>query len=192
LLPLSLVFIFVPTRVTGCRTSLVIVLDAIIVETKQVAAECIRYLKDQRIGTCIFLPLDNMDANAKGIPDRLRLLAPTYRLCVDLVECEDQYKSAVAYALGSTVVCDTLEDARELCFTKGEKVKVVTLTGHVISKSGSMTGGTTAQQGQDRWEEREVDRKTGQRTHAGAEVRRVQPRKAHLSRWRWKMKRKYM
>jgi hypothetical protein len=42
-----------------------------------------------------------------------------------------------------------------------------------------------------RWEEREVDRKTDRRTHAGAEVRKVQPRKAHLSRWRWKIKRRY-
>jgi len=145
-------------------------MDAIIVETKQVAAECIRYLKDQRIGTCIFLPLDNMDANAKGIPDRLRLLAPTYRLCVDLMECDDKIKPALAYALGSTLVCETLEEAQDLCFSKGEKVKVVTTRGHVISKNGSMTGGASAGGGGDRWEEKEVERLKRRKTEIETEM----------------------
>lgn len=34
------------------------------------------------------------------------------------------------------------------------KVKVVTLKGHVISKTGSMTGGTSGRDGSDRWEEK--------------------------------------
>jgi structural maintenance of chromosome 1 len=63
----------------------------------------------------------------------------------------------VSYAVGSTLVCDTLEEAQDLCFTKGERVKVVTLRGHSISKSGAMTGGSAASERVDRWEEREVD-----------------------------------
>ena len=31
---------------------------------------------------------------------------------------------------------------------------MVTLKGHVISKTGSMTGGTTVRDGSDRWEEK--------------------------------------
>lgn len=130
-------------------------MDAIVVESKQVAADCIRYLKDQRVGTCIFLPLDNMDQ--KAVPDRLRTFAPKYRLCIDLMECEDKFKPAVAYALGSTLVCETLEEAQELCFSKNEKNKVVTIRGHVISKNGSMTGGSSGRDGQDRWEEKELE-----------------------------------
>lgn len=61
--------------------------------------------------------------------------------------------------MGSTLVCDTLEEAQDLCFTRGERVKVVTLRGHSINKSGAMTGGSTAssREGADRWEEKEVD-----------------------------------
>lgn len=131
-------------------------MDAIIVDNKQVAADCIRYLKDQRVGTCSFLPLDNI--SAKPPPERLRTLAPTYRLCVDLVECEDLFKPAVAYALGAALVCDTLDEARDLCFKKGEKVKCVTLRGEVISKNGSMTGGVGGGTGSDRWEEKEIEK----------------------------------
>lgn len=130
-------------------------MEAIVVDTKQAAAECIRYLKDQRVGTCMFLPLDNIAT--KPIPDRLRGLGQKYKLAVDLVECEDLFKPAVSYALGATVVCDTLEEAQHLRFQTGEHVKVVTLNGHVITKAGTMTGGSTGREGRDRWEDREVD-----------------------------------
>jgi len=131
-------------------------MDAVVVESKAVAQECIRYLKDQRAGVCQFLPLNNMDS--KPVSDRLRSFAPKYKLCADLVECDEKFKPALAYALGATLVCDTLDEAQELCFTRGEKVKVVTAAGHVISKNGAMTGGSSAKDGQDRWEEKEVER----------------------------------
>ena len=131
-------------------------MDAIVVDSKATATECIRYLKDQRAGTCIFLPLNNIEP--KPVSDRLRSFAPKYKVCADLVECDDKFKPAVAYALGSTLVCDTLEEAQELCFTRNERVKVVTTQGHVISKNGAMSGGSSSSGGQDRWEEKEVER----------------------------------
>ena len=36
------------------------------------------------------------------------------------------------------------------------QVKVVTLKGHVISKTGSMTGGSSQRDGTDRWEEKVI------------------------------------
>lgn len=156
-------------------------MDAIVVDKMQVASECIRYLKDQRVGTCIFLPLDNL--TTKSPPERLRSLGPKFRLAIDLVECDDIYKNAVAYALGDTLVCDTLEDAQELCFNRGEKVKVVTLNGHVISKNGAMTGGTTSQNGGDRWEEKEVERLRRRKTEleeAFAKNKQSTPTRQHM------------
>ncbi|CAM9228761.1 unnamed protein product, partial [Ectocarpus fasciculatus] len=157
-------------------------MDAIVVETKQVASECIRYLNDQRIGTCSFLPLDNI-AN-KPVPDRLRSLGTRYRVGVDLVECEDRFRPAVSYAIGSTIVCDTLEDAQHLGFTLGERVKIVTLNGHVISRAGAMTGGSIGRESQrDKWEDREVDELKRQRAVLEsqlAEARRAAPNRHDL------------
>lgn len=155
-------------------------MDAVVVDTKQTAAECIRYLKDQRIGTCSFLPLDNIFP--KEIPDRLRNLGGHYRVCADLIDTEDQYRPAILYAVGSAVVCDSLEDARDLCFTRGERVKAVSLTGHVISKSGSMTGGVSGRDGKDRWEEKEMEkmrRRKVELEEAIAENRRRTPGRQH-------------
>jgi hypothetical protein len=47
------------------------------------------------------------------------------------------------------------ESLRYFCIST--QVKVVTLRGHSISKSGAMTGGSSTAERVDRWEEREVD-----------------------------------
>ena len=54
------------------------------------AQDCIRYLKDQRVGTCTFLPLDNI--TVKPLSERTRSFGSKYRPCVDLLECEDNIK----------------------------------------------------------------------------------------------------
>lgn len=128
-------------------------MDAIVVPTKQVGFDCIQYLRDQRIGTATFLPLDGL----QGLPspeqlERLRTNLSQqsdghqYRLAVDVISCAENVQKAVLYAVGTTVVCDNLDTARHLCFSSsisGEKVKAVTLGGAVISKAGTMTGGVT-------------------------------------------------
>jgi structural maintenance of chromosome 1 len=138
-------------------------MDAIVVDTKQVASECIRYLKEHRIGTCSFLPLDNI--SPKEIPEWLRSLSSSerFRICIDLIDMDsDMFRPAVLYAVGSAVVCDSLDEAREICFTRestrGMKLKAVTLGGHVISKNGTMTGGAVAREGSNRWEEKELEK----------------------------------
>jgi len=128
-------------------------MDAIVVPNKQVGFDCIQYLRDQRIGTATFLPLDGL----QGLPssehlEKLRTLLARqdggnrYRLAVDVVSCAENVQKAVLYAVGTTVVCDDLDTARNLCFNAPnfrERVKAVTLGGAVISKSGTMTGGVT-------------------------------------------------
>lgn len=148
-------------------------MDAVVVASKQVASDCIAYLKDQRVGTCVFLPLDSL--TVKPLPERMRMLGSQYRPCVDLIECEDLFKIAVAYAVGSTVVCDTLEEAQELCFVRNERVKTVTIKGQVISKSGAMTGGAlaSARSGTDRWEEREISQMRSKKVRLEAELAEV-------------------
>lgn len=132
-------------------------MDAIVVDSKQIAAECIKYLKDQRIGSCVFLPLNNLSVNLP--PDRLRNLGNKYKLCIDLIEYDEKFKPALLYAVGSTMVCDSLEDAQDLCFQRNEQVRAVTLRGYVISRNGAMTGGMpTSKEGQDRWEEKDIER----------------------------------
>jgi structural maintenance of chromosome 1 len=139
-------------------------MDAIVVDTKATGYECIQYLREQRVGTATFLPLDSLKVPAPYTSERLRALEADgrYRLCADVITCDESIRKAVLYAVGNTVVCDDLTAARELCFGKDgksdNKVKAVTLTGGVISKAGTMTGGLTEENARaaGRWDEKEI------------------------------------
>ena len=130
-------------------------MDGIVVDNKRTAMECIQYMREQRIGTSMFIPLDSIQH--KPVNERLRSLGPRYRLCIDVITCEPEMQPAVSYAVANTVVCDSLDAARELCFQRDENVKAVTLSGAMISKAGTMTGGNTAKDREQvsRWDERE-------------------------------------
>jgi len=114
-------------------------LQFVVCDDDQVAADAIRYLKEERLGRVTFLPLNKLKPPAlppikePGIID----------YAVNLVEYDPKYDRAFAVALGSTVVVDTLERARKLI----GKYRMVTLEGELLEKSGAMTGGSTKKQG---------------------------------------------
>jgi structural maintenance of chromosome 1 len=147
-------------------------MDAIVVDTQQTALDCIQYLREQRIGTATFLPLDHLQVPSKESTEHVRNMISArgdgrYRLALDVIACTNPNNSnnimkAVQYAVGNTVVCDDLDSARELCFGRDAnnrrggggggrqqpppqqaRIKAVTLGGAVISKAGTMTGGVT-------------------------------------------------
>ena len=144
-------------------------MDAIVVDTKQTGIECIRYLREQRVGTATFLPLDSLQVPSRESSERIRAKVAQdgrFRLAADVITCDDNIKKAVLYAVGNTVVCDDLDSARELCFGSrrgghGEDslIKAVTLTGGVISKAGTMTGGVTNEDSNraGRWDDKAVE-----------------------------------
>eukprot|EP00793_Prasinoderma_coloniale_P000453 PRCOL_00005438-RA len=116
-------------------------MDAVVVEDERAARECIRYLKEQRVAVMTFLPLSSI--RSKPIRESLRQLGGSSRLIVDVVDYESRFEAAVVYACGSTVVCDTTEEAKELTFNGEERIKVVSLDGTLIARSGVITGGIT-------------------------------------------------
>lgn len=152
-------------------------MDAIVVDTKETGYRCMDYLRLQRIGVATFLPLDTIVVPQANVLDNLRArLAKDdrYRLAVDVISCSDpKMMPAVHYAVGTTVVCDDLDSARELCFggrqSRGglrnqdqqqPRLKAVTLGGAVISKAGTMTGGVTREDGDGagRWKNQDMDK----------------------------------
>jgi len=62
------------------------------------------------------------------------------------------------FVFGDSLLCDTLELAKAICYQGNEKVKAVSLDGTVIHKSGLMTGGTSDIAARaKRWEEKDVE-----------------------------------
>ncbi|KAF4071583.1 hypothetical protein AMELA_G00275090 [Ameiurus melas] len=64
---------------------------------------------------------------------------------LSLVGYESELRKAMEYVFGSTLVCDTLDNAKKVAFDKGVSTKTVTLGGDVFDPQGTLTGGARAQ-----------------------------------------------
>ncbi|KAF2069043.1 hypothetical protein CYY_009636 [Polysphondylium violaceum] len=115
-------------------------MDAIVCDSEQTLMSCVKYLKDQMLGVATFLSLDRLQG-VKPVNAKLRQLSGTGKLLFDCLKIQKGIDEAVLYALGNTVVCDSLAEARLLAFGSAERMKVITIQGVKISKSGLMSGG---------------------------------------------------
>ncbi len=109
----------------------------VVVDNDAVAAEAIRYLKENRLGRVTFLPLNRLR------PPVLQPLGAEPGIigyAVDLLEFDPAFERAFQVVFGSTVVVDTLDRARRLM----GRYKMVTLDGETVERSGAMTGGFQA------------------------------------------------
>ncbi|KAI8051446.1 SMCs flexible hinge [Syncephalis plumigaleata] len=131
-------------------------MEAIIVDKQSTAMECIQYMREQRIGQATFLPLDTLTTPIIG--EHLRSLGSGIRLLIDVIQYEPVLERAMQYVCSNNIVCDTIAIARRISYEDGIPVKVITLDGTVIHKSGLITGGKAGiASAARRWEEREVE-----------------------------------
>ena len=103
--------------------------DDVIVETKDIAIQCVKYLKQRKNGRVRFVPLDTIMVRPRSVDNSLEYI-------IDIVSYERKIYNAVLYALGSTAVVDNIESARSL-----KNVRAVTLDGDLVEKEGSIIGG---------------------------------------------------
>ncbi|MCK7490356.1 MAG: hypothetical protein MZU79_09325 [Anaerotruncus sp.] len=114
-------------------------LQFVVCDDDQIAADAIRYLKEERLGRVTFLPLNKLKP-----PDLPPLKEPgVIDYAVNLLDYDPKFDRAFAVALGGTVVVDTLDRARKLI----GKYRMVTLEGELLEKSGAMTGGSHKEAG---------------------------------------------
>ena len=132
--------------------------DSVVVDTEATAKQCIEYLRDQRAGQATFIPLDTIQV--KAINNNMKGLDPGVRLAIDTVDYDKDLSRAVSYACGNAIVCDSLEIAKRMVYSKGVDAKAVSLDGTVIHKGGLITGGRGKDQNTRRWDDAEIDKLT--------------------------------
>ncbi|RKO99469.1 hypothetical protein CXG81DRAFT_14460 [Caulochytrium protostelioides] len=116
--------------------------DAIVTDSKATAMQCIAYLREQRLGQAMFLPLDTVEAPRDLDRNRetVRRL-PACALALDRITFDAPFTRIFQMALGNSVICESLDVARRVVFDHKIQVKAVTPDGDVVHKSGLMTGG---------------------------------------------------
>ncbi|KAJ1964232.1 Structural maintenance of chromosomes protein 1 [Dipsacomyces acuminosporus] len=135
-------------------------MDAIVVDHQSTAIECIRYMKEQRAGQAIFLPLDTLQP--QQINDSLRHAHRGARLATDVLQFDPSIEAAVLHTCANALICDSVDIAKDLCYERKLDARAVTIDGTVIHRSGLITGGTSSRGGNhraqvQRWEAAAVE-----------------------------------
>lgn len=116
-------------------------LDYVVVETIDTAVTCVEFLKKNNIGSTTFIGLDKMDKWRQRATTQIETPENVPRL-FDLVKLkDDRYLTAFYYALTDTLVANDLDQATRIALQGRKRYRVVTLSGHLIDSSGTMSGG---------------------------------------------------
>jgi chromosome segregation protein len=108
-------------------------LGDIVVENLDTAVECIKRLKEKRIGQARFLPISNLKISQ-------RTALPKGGICwlADVITGQPKFKQVAEWLGGRTAVMPNIESAKAAVKTE---TRLVTLDGDVFEVSGSVTGG---------------------------------------------------
>ncbi len=114
-------------------------MQSIVVENDKVASRAIKHLKKKEAGRATFLPLNKMrSGRPRGKALRVVKKDSAVDFAIELVDYDDDYENVFWYVFGDTVVMKDIDSARE----QMGGVRMVTLDGEKIEKSGAMKGGT--------------------------------------------------
>ena len=113
----------------------------IVVDDEHVAATCIELLKSANAGRATFVPLNKIVKCPKSL--NLPKEKGVIDFAINLIDFDDEYLNAFYYAVGETLVVEDRNAANKLI----GKYRMVTLSGDLFEKSGSITGGAVRKTG---------------------------------------------
>ncbi|MFH1396339.1 MAG: chromosome segregation protein SMC [archaeon] len=120
----------------GGRTNYLVVKD------DQTAAECIKFLKSNKLGSASFIPLNKVKTHEISEEDKKLLKLPGVEdFALNLISYKPQYKKAFSYVFGNTIVVESIDTARKVGIGR---IKMATLDGNIAEGSGVMKGGFRA------------------------------------------------
>ena len=106
--------------------------DNVVVEDDKVAEKAIKLLKEKKLGRLTFLPLNKI--KPRSMKEKPAMGMPA----MDVVSYDPRFRNAVAYALGDTLIVEDMDEARSVGIGR---VRMVTLGGELLERSGAITGG---------------------------------------------------
>ena len=127
--------------VTAIETALGGSLQNIVTKDTDTAKAAIEFLKRDRLGRVTFLPLSSITPrnNRENLPNGA---AGVIGWANEIVNTNDDYRKVMDFLLGRTLVVDTMDNAVSLNRQMGQRLRIVTLEGELLSPGGAMTGGS--------------------------------------------------
>lgn len=113
----------------------------VVVDDDETAKVAIEILKSANAGRATFLPLNKIKTAPKSL--RLPKDKGVVDFAINLIDFEDEYVNVFFHALGETLVVEDYNSARKLI----GQYRMVTLTGELFEKSGSIAGGSLGRSG---------------------------------------------
>lgn len=105
---------------------------------------CIEVLKRNKMGSITFLPINSLRARLLTAEQSNALKEKgVLGLACDLIEYDKAYDSVFKNLLGSTIVCDTYDNANLISKKYNRSIRIVTLEGEIFNPQGSITGGSS-------------------------------------------------
>tara|TARA_Y100000310_G_scaffold345527_1_gene466010 strand:+ start:2872 stop:6408 length:3537 start_codon:yes stop_codon:yes gene_type:complete len=114
-------------------------LKGIVVEDDKIASECIKYLKEHKLGVVTFFPLNKIKSNSPS--EQVKKLSKSkgsHGLAINLISFDNKFKKVFEYVLSNAIIVDNIDVARRLGIGTA---KYITLDGDMAEKSGGMRGG---------------------------------------------------
>lgn len=128
-------------------------IKSIVVDTDATASKCIKHLKEKKLGTATFLPLNKIKApDSKNVPD-IKNINGVHGFAIDLISYKPRFKKAFSYVFGNTVVVEDINVARRVGVGS---IRMVTLDGDLVELSGAMHGGYRQKQSNVGFQEKEL------------------------------------
>ncbi len=113
-------------------------MNSIVVRDDEVAASCIKWLRDNRAGRAVFLPLNKLSFRSPGGRARMTERQDgVLGFAFELLEYDESVEAAVRHAVRDTLIVRDMGTARRHM----GGVRMVTLDGSVVDASGAMSGG---------------------------------------------------
>lgn len=114
-------------------------LQHLIVEDDQVAQDCIKYLKNQKLGAATFIPLNKIRYQKINPEDKkLHTKSGVHDFAINLITFQSKYKPAFQYVFGNTLIVEDINTARKVGIGK---IRMATMDGNSVEASGVMRGG---------------------------------------------------
>lgn len=148
--------------------------QAVVVDSEATAMSCISFIREKRLCRMTFLPLHSIQA-----PEGARISVDGARPAADTVSCDAKYEKIVRFLFRDSLVADSMDAAREICYGKGIAANVCTLDGvYFHGKGRFITGGGVRE---SRFEESEAEMLIRRRIRLLDELKQIQESKSSFS-----------